>query len=45
MSQEKDQETEKQVEETPDESSGFAVQGHIKIYDPETGEIIVAKRG
>jgi hypothetical protein len=43
MSQEKDEEKEQEVK--PDESSGFAVQGHLKIFDPETGEVIVAKRG
>lgn len=30
--------------EMPDEQSGIFVQGHIKIFDPESGEIIVDKR-
>jgi hypothetical protein len=28
----------KQPEKTPNESGGFHVEGHIKIFDPETGE-------
>ena len=28
----------------PDESSGIHVQGHIKIFDPESGEVFVDKR-
>jgi hypothetical protein len=28
----------------PDESSGFNVEGHIKIFDPQTGEIFIDKR-
>lgn len=28
----------------PDENSGFYLESHIKIYDPETNEIIVDKR-
>lgn len=28
----------------PDESSGIFVQGHIKIFDPESGEVFVDKR-
>lgn len=29
---------------TPDENNGVAVQGFIKIYDPESGEILVQTR-
>jgi hypothetical protein len=28
----------------PDENSGIAVQGHIKIFDPDSGEVFVNKR-
>ena len=28
----------------PDDKSGVMMQGHIKIWDPETGEVIVDKR-
>jgi hypothetical protein len=37
---------EKQVENTtkrPDESSGIYVRGHIKIHDPESGEVLIDK--
>lgn len=26
----------------PDENSGIYIRGHIKIFDPETGEILVS---
>lgn len=29
---------------TPDENNGVVVQGFIKIYDPESGEILVQAR-
>ena len=29
----------------PDERGSFLLQGHIKIVDPETGEILVNQRG
>jgi hypothetical protein len=32
------------TERRPDESSGFHVEGHIKIFDPENGEIFIDKR-
>ena len=41
------QDLEKKNEETttvPDESSGIAVQGFIKIFDPESGEILAQGR-
>lgn len=28
----------------PDENSGFNVEGHIKIFDPESGEVFIDKR-
>ena len=28
----------------PDDAAGISVQGHIKIYDPESGEMLVNKR-
>jgi hypothetical protein len=33
-----------QPEKTPNESGGFHVEGHIKIFDPETGEVFQDKR-
>ena len=40
------QEVENKSEEkkNPDDRSGVQVQGHIKIWDPESGEVIVDKR-
>lgn len=32
------------VEKQPNENSGIHVQGHIKIFDPETNEVFVNKR-
>ena len=32
------------LEPTPDEHGGLHVQGHIKIFDPESGEIFINKR-
>ena len=34
----------KQIQKTPDEHGGIHVQGHIKIFDPESGEVFVNKR-
>ena len=28
----------------PDEQGGFHLQGHIKIHDPDSGEVFVNKR-
>ena len=40
---------EKKAEKTPnrapDEKGSFLVQGHLKIVDPESGEILVNQRG
>lgn len=33
-----------QVQKKPDELGGFHIQGHIKIFDPETQEVFVNKR-
>jgi hypothetical protein len=48
MEQDKEQDTEKmetqQPERKPDETGGIHVQGHIKIFDPESGEIFINKR-
>ena len=33
-----------QVVTTPDESSGLVVQGFLKIFDPESGEILAQGR-
>lgn len=32
------------VQKKPDETSGIHVQGHIKIFDPESGEVYIDKR-
>ena len=37
-------ETGDQADRKPDEQSGLHVQGHIKIFDPESGEVFVDKR-
>lgn len=34
----------KPEEKQPDESSGFHVEGHIKIFDPSTNEVYIDKR-
>lgn len=34
----------KSLEKKPDETGGIHVQGHIKIFDPKSGEIFVDKR-
>ena len=33
-----------QPKKQPDERGSFHLQGHIKIFDPETKEVFVAKR-
>jgi hypothetical protein len=38
------QQTNFQTEKQPDEQSGIHLQGHIKIFNPETNEIIVQGR-
>ena len=45
MTQEpKQEEIKKNEEKTPNEESGVMMTGHIKIFDPETGEVMVDKR-
>ena len=31
-------------EKTPDERGGIYVQGHVKIFDPDTKEVFVSER-
>ena len=33
-----------QSEQKPNETSGFHIEGHIKIFDPETKEVFIDKR-
>lgn len=42
--QETTKQQETQVEKRPDETSGVHLQGHIKIFDPKSGEVFVDKR-
>ena len=48
MEQDKQQDTEQmetqKLERKPDETGGIHVQGHIKIFDPESGEVFINKR-
>jgi hypothetical protein len=37
-------ETNKNAEKRPNETGGFNFEGHIKIFDPETGEVLIDKR-
>ncbi len=39
-----EQNTEQVQSKTPDETGGVKVQGHIKIFDPQTNEVFVDKR-
>jgi hypothetical protein len=36
--------TQDNIEKKPDDTSGIHVQGHIKIFDPESGEVFIDKR-
>lgn len=38
------QENNKNLEKRPNETGGFNFEGHIKIFDPETGEVLIDKR-
>ena len=44
MQQEPIENTREENNKKPDDASGVMMQGHIKIWDPETGEVIVDKR-
>lgn len=39
-----DQETEQTKDSKPDETSGLLVDAKIKIFDPETGEVMFEER-
>jgi hypothetical protein len=36
--------TEKQIEKQPNETTGWHFEGHIKIFDPQNGEVFIDKR-
>lgn len=38
------QDNQKPPEHIPDESTGYHFEGHIKIFDPESGEVFIDKR-
>ena len=40
----KDMNTEKEINKKPDDTGNVNVEGHIRIFDPETGEEFVNKR-
>ncbi len=44
MTQQENDKDNKQETKKPNDQSGVMIQGHIKIWDPESGEIIVDKR-
>ena len=44
MTQQENDNDNKQETKKPNDQSGVMIQGHIKIWDPESGEIIVDKR-
>ena len=44
MQQEPIENTREEHNKKPDDASGVMMQGHIKIWDPETGEVMVDKR-
>jgi hypothetical protein len=44
MQQEPIENTQQENTKKPDDASGVMMQGHIKIWDPETGEVMVDKR-
>ena len=39
-----DNQTNKPAEKTPNETGGFHFEGHIKIFDPESGDVFIDKR-
>ena len=44
MTEENNKTEHKEEEKKPQDQSGVMMQGHIKICDPESGEVIVEKR-
>ena len=45
INKEMDIESNKETDKKPDELSGIYVSTHIKIFDPNTGEVLVQQRG
>ena len=43
MPENKDQK-DQQIKKRPDETGGVHFEGHIKIFDPESGEVFIDKR-
>lgn len=41
----KQENLDKQAERKPNENAGFYFSSHLKIYDPNSKEILVKKRG
>jgi hypothetical protein len=39
-----EEKTQDNIERKPDETGGIHVQGHIKIFDPESGQVFIDKR-
>ena len=39
-----EEKTQDNIEKKPDEHGGIHLQGHIKIFDPESGEVYIDKR-
>ena len=44
MTQDNKQNEHKEENKKPQDQSGVMMEGHIKIFDPETGEVLVDKR-
>ncbi len=44
MSNEQNKNVDDIVDEAPDETGSFAIESHIKIFDPETQEVFVNQR-
>ena len=43
--QEENKQEEAKQESKPDETGGFHIEGHVKIFDPESDEVIRNIRG
>ena len=41
---EKTQDQDKKMTKKPDEKGSFNIEGHIKIFDPENGQVFINKR-